>query len=171
MTAPTESATLVVGTFPLYQDGPSARMTVTIELQTIEAGWQTTDHKTTDHKTTDGTEYRLSVCGEAKRPGGAYSGGQNRDDLAAVLQVGTPAMDRNDLASLLAIWERWHLNDLQAGCVHQDHVPHNVADWTASAAAESAKCPNGYRYGSAWLVTPLPADVVAEVRRLMALGK
>ena len=51
---------------------------------------------------------------------------------------------------LKAIWERWHLNGLRAGCAH------------------GLDCPEGYKYGSAWLVEPLPDDIVAELQEMFA---
>lgn len=140
----------------------------------------------------------------------AIAGGQNLDDLRKV---------RTDRAArIAAIWDRWHLNGLRAGCAHQSETwtCTNDLDHDAREAARrigvpdaaipparpcgtlngwpevkrldlrypkrgdsciacgrarwdepSDHCPvSGYRYGSAWLYEPVPADVLAELRHL-----
>jgi len=57
----------------------------------------------------------VSVCGAIwdVRHHDHVSGGQNLDQLNEYLS-GDPTFAR-----LYAIWQRWHLNDLKAGCEHQ----------------------------------------------------
>ena len=56
------------------------------------------------------------VVGPTPR-GNAYSSGQCVDTI----RVGTPTKmwDREMLDKLCNIWDRWHLNDMRAGCEHQ----------------------------------------------------
>lgn len=50
----------------------------------------------------------------------------------------------------------WHLNDMRAGCEHQD-----------ARGQRQGKCPEcGYRYGSAWLKRDLPLAIVEKLRGL-----
>lgn len=59
-------------------------------------------------------------------------------------------------AALIALWDRWHLNDMQAGCDHQ-----RALGWTLYDEHPSEPCPTcGYRFGSAWLYEEPPADLL-----------
>lgn len=72
------------------------------------------------------------------------------------------------------LWDRWHLNGLRAGCVHQAEaaraiyatMPDYAQDRARWDALSALPCPEGYKYGSAWLFEPVPADVLAELRTL-----
>lgn len=56
----------------------------------------------------------------------------------------------------------WHLNDLQAGCAHQTVVYESSPYGPRPSLQDTVPCPlTGYRYGSAWLVRPLTAEVIA----------
>lgn len=65
----------------------------------------------------------FSICGEVYDSRGRdLGGGQCVDALRRLLQEGWtpgPGLTRADLAQLPAVWERWHLNGMQAGCAHQ----------------------------------------------------
>ena len=55
------------------------------------------------------------------------------------------------------LWDRWHLNDMRAGCEHQ-----RALGWTSYDDHPSEPCPEcGYKFGSAWLFEPLPEDFMA----------
>ena len=73
---------------------------------------------------------------------------------------------------LAEICDRWHLNDLRAGCEHQ-----RALGWTPAAYGTpeyvnrtdcvGKPCPTcGYRYGSAWLYEEVPSYVWDDLRRL-----
>lgn len=93
------------------------------------------------------------------------AGGQNRDDLARCEPV--EPFTRAQLDRLTEVWERWHLNDMRAGCEHQREL-----GWKATRTGDpddkvGKPCPTcGYRYGSAWLFEPVPVSVIEEVYRL-----
>lgn len=102
-----------------------------------------------------------------------YSGGQNRYEIGRLCGSG-PKVRR-----LIEIWDRWHLNCLKAGTRAQQAAidAHKTAnpDWrhgyTAACEVLEAKgllVDRGYKYGSAWLVEPLPAEVREEVEALVA---
>ena len=65
--------------------------------------------------------------------------------------------DAASVAHLFVIWERWHLNDMRAGCAHQ-----RALGWNDYTQHPSEPCPTcGYAYGSQWLKEEVPADVLA----------
>ena len=80
-----------------------------------------------------------------------------------------------DVRSLRTIWERWHLNGMNAACAHMTddvlvYEPDGYGGQRISCSG--TVCPEtGYTYGKAWLVEPLPDDVITEVRRLLALAR
>lgn len=73
-------------------------------------------------------------------------------------------------SALVALWERWHLNDMKAGCEHQEaryradptQRPTWKNDYTGATGDKlSGPCSEcGYRYGSAWLYESLPEDIL-----------
>ena len=117
------------------------------------------------------------------------AGGQLQDSLLDYLTE--PAYKRSDVDRLLAIWQRWHLNDMRAGCEHQRaeqwdkrplfedkplaaYVAHpdghhgwNMLVWVPEkhGGLLGKPCDTcGYRYGSRWLYEPLPLDVVESLK-------
>lgn len=74
------------------------------------------------------SDNRLSICGTIGHPaslrvGNGDSMGQNADTIRAALDSGElkPAAPwtRAEIGRVLDIWDRWHLNDMRAGCEHQ----------------------------------------------------
>lgn len=64
------------------------------------------------------------------------------------------------------VWDRWHLNDMQAGSPRQmDYLRlHPQTSYDAAVAilkGVNLYCDEGYTYGSAWLTEAVPADVIA----------
>lgn len=85
------------------------------------------------------------------------------------------------IRAILAVWDKWHLNDMHAGTESQDAILARFA----GELAERSKYPashytiaceilgregllidNGYKYGTAWLKRDLPADVEARALAL-----
>ena len=65
----------------------------------------------------------------------------------------------------MAIWERWHLNDMRPECAHMDLPEDRSYD-----ARKGITCPiTGYKYGTAWLYEDVPGGVIAELERLIEL--
>lgn len=105
----------------------------------------------------------LSICGHAwdqRRRDHAYSG-QIYDELNDQ-NIKEYLIPSEKLAYIVGIWKRWHLNDLKAGCIHQKEFNCNE-NWEEQSKRETDKCPQGYAYGSAWLVEPLPLEIVGEL--------
>jgi hypothetical protein len=125
---------------------------------TIEVELRPTEH---------GTE--LSICGNIWNPRETdiYSCGQNIDTIAEYIH--SPKMRR-----IKEIWEQWHLNGMRAGTPIQEKA---VKEWrnktnnhsfAYTEICEYLKSINlyevdGYKYGSAWLMEPLPQDIIDEV--------
>jgi hypothetical protein len=84
--------------------------------------------------------------------------------LATTARYGQPAggLTRDGLRELAEFVGRWNLNDMQAGCAHQETKMRGHY-LTADA------CPHtGYRYGQAWLVEPLPSGFMATLSGFLA---
>ena len=59
--------------------------------------------------------------------------------------------------ALKDLWNRWHLNEMQAGCEHQ-----RALGWISYEEHPSEPCPVcSYKFGSAWLFDALPDDFLA----------
>lgn len=79
---------------------------------------------------------------------------------------------------LVEIWKRWHLNDTKAGTNRQEKCLNDWREqpegWSYEEDCEYLKghhlySDRGYKYGSAWLVEPLPEGIIKEVERLCDL--
>lgn len=109
----------------------------------------------------------LSVTGEvyAKGRREPWTVGQTLWALAELVQSGEPEWDEKDAAALLILWKRWHLNGIQPWCAH---MPEDVRGRPYGEVAH-VTCPmTWYRYGTAWLVEPLPEAVEAKIRALIS---
>lgn len=90
--------------------------------------------------------------------------------------------DDENVRELCALWERWHLGGMRAGCREQEdflrehpveaRYPDSHFDKASEALAAAGLNPcHGYKYGTAWLVERAPEDVVKRVVELCeALG-
>ena len=107
---------------------------------------------------------RLSLTGET-----VPRGTQRRHERGAAGQIimDPDALPKTPLGRrVAAVWERWHLNDMHAECVHQR------ARGETWANAPGAVCPQcGHRLGSAWLREDLPPEVIEEVRSWRSEGE
>ena len=120
---------------------------------------------------------RFSMCAEIWNPRKTdiYCGGQCVEEVAGYFPSDRKAQ------RMLAIWRKWHLNDMKAGSPAQEAwlkahpvnavCPQSHYDVASAALREAGLNPdqsyahNGqpYEYGSAWLKRELPADVIAEI--------
>ncbi len=87
---------------------------------------------------------------------GSQIGGQIDEELKKLLAQENidyrPGWDAHILALLIQIWEQWHLNNMRAGCRHQNE---------SGGEKAISPCPQcGYKYGSAWLFDALPPEVM-----------
>lgn len=148
-------------------DGTRVIVEARLSWQDPARDWQTVDHRTV----TD--PVGLSVSGEAieKHQREASSAGQITD-MAADVTAPAPGWSLEEIAELVAIWRRWHLNTLRAACSHMDiatlvREPDSYGG-TRIATGAANTCPvSGYTYGAAWLTEELPAEVIERMRHLM----
>ena len=84
---------------------------------------------------------------------------------------------RTKLSWFWAAWDKWHLNDMQAGSPAQiaeleKHTfpghPESHYDWACAVLMAQGLHPDadGYTYGSKWLKVDVPADVLDFLRGL-----
>jgi uncharacterized protein (TIGR02996 family) len=104
------------------------------------------------------------------------TGGQNVDEVARLVRT-------KRVGRIATLWREWHLNEMQGGTRTQreainlhlsgmdegererfgrDHYQ-NSCEYLRSVGLNEDR---GYRYGSAWLVAPLPVAVEIEIREL-----
>lgn len=126
---------------------------LTITLYRREHGAMTIDHQPI--KT---GYYALAISGIAK----GFGAGQI---ISMLDEVVDGPLSRDELDKLREVWEEWHLNDMQAACTHQAPVGKDAGE----RLDKTPPCPEtGYKYGHAWLVKPLPAEIETYVRELAA---
>lgn len=105
----------------------------------------------------------LSMSGTLKD-----SWGQNYDELYEQYVVENSEFTKKDkLARLIEIWKQYHLNELTPGTPKQMELLKDK-DLGYTEAVDYLKAfdlniDNGYAYGSAWLRTEIPQDIVDEV--------
>lgn len=72
-----------------------------------------------------------------------------------------PGWNRALEAEFLAVWRKWHLNNMNAGCTHQDE---RGEKW---ATHPSAICPDcGWKLGHGWSKREVPEDVLEFLQSL-----
>lgn len=152
----------------LYFINDKARASIEIELKTKEKGPE------------------LSICGTLDTD---YfkSAGQCIDDIAEYFPK------KRIVQRIKTLWEKYHLNDMRAGCKHQraagwsdrrikpEELPNThanrdergiIATWVRKDEHPEGllcePCPVcGYKYGSAWLYEPIPGQVLREIKDIM----
>lgn len=106
----------------------------------------------------------LSVCGNVWNRSGSdiKMGGQCVDQLAE--HVDTWLITREAYARIVALWKAYHLNGMNAGCEHQR--AENWQPWMLSKPCPTCE----YKYGTAWLYSPIPADDLREIQAVIKGG-
>ena len=127
---------------------------------------------------------RLSITGVhgPQANGNARGGcGQIRDTVREVSRY-APGWDAAMVADLVAIWDRWHLNDLTAGSPRQEEwlrehpieytYPESHYGKATTALATAGLNPDTehvhegtpYQYGHAWLREDVPGDILERLQ-------
>lgn len=145
------------------------RVFVSLDLRPhVSSGQRTVTHQPIG----DYIEFSASGLLVPKGYRDAEGAGQCLDALLEVTEAKAP-FTLDDIKSLHALWKEWHLNGMNAGCVHQAKVVWEDSTYgkrvDLKGTTEANDCPANYRYGSAWLVKPLPDDVKTEIERLRDL--
>lgn len=115
----------------------------------------------------------LSICAGIYRDGREDSFGQCRE---YVLELLAKHPDVATVLRLCELWERWHLNGMQAGTRAQREALKDMSPAVYPESHFDKACAHleargilkdrGYSYGSAWLSEPLPDEVKAEILSL-----
>ena len=107
--------------------------------------------------------YSFSMCGSADKNS---SGDQGIERLIDEYGVRIPPDQANDIYHLLDIWRRYHLNNMHPGTLKQERA---IESWekrevgySYTAASDYLKSiglykDRGYKYGTGWLICPIPA--------------
>lgn len=108
--------------------------------------------------------------------------GQCQDSLLDIVKY-NDGWDQRKVWDLFTIWERWHLNDMRGGCVHQVSLQWNEArkipsrPWTQENSLMwsdtehggflSHPCPIcGHKYGSSWEFEEIPEWVLDYLEKM-----
>lgn len=110
------------------------------------------------------TTYKtISICGDSKN-----MGGQIYDSL-----IGTDDITIRNIKKvkeIIKLWKRWHLNDMQPNCEHQESFNCNGDNFKELAAEQTKKCPKKYRYGSKWLIEIVPQNEIDLLQKIFTEG-
>ena len=107
----------------------------------------------------------ISFVGEVRSPVArkVIARGQIQDEIREAVERG----ELDEMAEkVVEYWDRWHLNNLRAGCEHQEKRIREMKEEFYSKSLEErlemmGKCPEcGYEYGSCWIYEPLSDEVV-----------
>lgn len=114
---------------------------------------ETVEHETTtDRLRLAFSGVVISKYGSISRNDSWLSAGQLTYDLPELTTL-TNGWTVSSVHKLYDTWREWHLNDMRAGCAHQTIGEGNALDTTPP-------CPiTGYRYGTQWLLKPIPQHV------------
>jgi hypothetical protein len=142
----------------------SERVYITAQTRRRDGQFQTTDHRAIDGY------LELSIMGLVVEPRrrieNASRAGQCVDALDDVTKP-AKGLTLEDVAELARIWRRWHLNGMQALCIHQTPIYETSRGYRQLDLDAIGTCLEGYRAGSAWLVEELPQAVAETVKGIM----
>lgn len=157
------------------------KVTLDIEIKSKDREQQGTDGINYE----DPLELSISQSIWQRDESDILSGGQGQDTLREALKEGKleigNGITEEEFEEFLDIWDKWHLNDLNAGTERQKEIIEEhkdeqkykkfdefldrpkaiLEDFDAEPDKETEGFGDeGYSYGSAWLYQPLPQDVI-----------
>lgn len=136
------------------------RVWVTVQLRHAAGR----DRETINHETI--SEWvSLSISGHTRSKNARIDdGGGQCVEIVERARSQSPYPRKLGIFRLCEIWGEWHNNGMTAACAHQ--TPTSVGPGERLTAPP---CPEtGYKYGDAWLVRPLPDEIITELRSLVA---
>lgn len=168
-----DSPGLWIGTVSGEDYGYKRRLSVSVEMR-IEREERSEFYQTTTHETvTRPLSFALTSAVWTPNKSDWVSGGATVEPIREVAAQGhlNTAFTPEQLTELADLGERWHLNTMRAGCAHQERAVDpdgNALTATGYALDNTPPCPlTGYRYGSSWLVEPLPEDFLARLDAIL----
>ena len=149
----------------LIEEDHPARIVVRLERVEFES-----DHLTVDLTPAPKSMLRISFTGEvwSRRVGdrGERFGQCGHYLLDMIGEKGCPGLSR-----LVALWDRWHLNDTIPGTRKQMEIVRGApGDYQAHRAlleSHGLLTDRGYEYGTSWLVEKIPDSILAEIGELL----
>lgn len=146
---------------------------VNLILERVRAG--ATPHMTVEHEPTVAYA-RFTASWNITKP--TDSGGQVQPE-DRVLKSIRRGLQARDIEEIDTLWKTWHLNDMQAGCAHMpgyDELARlareaGIKDRNGDPDVLNLKktCESsGYRWGTSWLVRPMPLEVEQQIVRLVS---
>lgn len=145
---------------------PKERLVVTLELRVgdlagdlAERGFQTVEHEPVEPGTLTLSVTHDIVRMDRRLSDAFVAGGAGVPDDVRPTEWDAGWGPRK-LERLRQIARRWHLNTMRAGCAHME-----LPEDTSYDARKEIECQagTGYKYGRAWLVEPLPKDLLDEL--------
>lgn len=157
-----------------YGFAQDRQLRVTVEMR-VERLERSDEYETTEHDHISAPlDFALTTAVWNWNGTDWLEGGATVEPLRQVLKSGNfgEGFNAEKVAALIELHEQYHLNSMQAGCAHQTRAEDpngNALTATGYALDNTAPCPiTGYKYGSAWLVKPLPADFVPNLLGILA---
>lgn len=133
-----------VGKTPDPNSGRQTNAFVTLRLERVDRSSQTIDHQLVEGYLELGITTGL---------GRDASNGRLMPGMPLIIEP-EPPFTRERLDDLRAL-VKYHLNVMHAECAHQPKTK------------DAEPCPEtGYRFGSEWLVEPLPTDILPRLRAI-----
>lgn len=116
------------------------------------------EYETTQHVWLEGPlDFSISTGVWMPNRSDIVSGGTNIEPLKYLVKYEN-GFNETTAWRLAVMGVDWHMNGMRAGCAHQVQ---------GDAGLDSPKCPvTGYRWGSKWLVEPLPEGFLEEVKAI-----
>jgi hypothetical protein len=118
------------------EDGKNAYADITIELRNKKEG------------------VALSIVGDIYHTNKSISCGQCVDYIREEFA------DNKKVQRICDIWDRWHLNDLHAGCEHQREFENEPYENHRGAYCEICD----YTYGTGWKFEVIPNEIIEEIK-------
>jgi hypothetical protein len=143
------------------RNGRRGYVVVTVELRILQGDYVTTEHGTVSDPLE--LSVQASQYGPYDHKDNPSASGQARESLSEITEP-APGWTLEEIAELRSLWERWHLNAMRAACAHMPTDARERWDRREVVVCDTG---SGYKYGTSWLVEPLPAEVVERVRYLM----
>lgn len=116
-------------------------------------------------ETEQGIVFTMSGSVWNSKKTGIIAGGQMCDE------IGKHFKHDKRVQRLVQIWQKYHLNDMNAGTINQEIALEDCKSYDYYARCKHLEnngllYDNGYKYGTAWLFRQIPDEVIEEVKQI-----